>query len=62
MIENFLEIVASTEMMSMLDSFLGYNQISVGEEDRHKIAFITPWGSFTYNRMPFGIINIGYIS
>lgn len=45
--------------MSMLDGFLGYNQIQVGEEDQFKIAFTTPWGTFAYNRMPFGLINAG---
>lgn len=46
-------------MMSMLDGSSGYNQISVSESDQHKIALITPWGTFAYNRMPFGLINTG---
>ena len=46
-------------MMSFLDGFLGYNQIQVTEEDQHKIAFTTPWGTFSYRRMPFGLINVG---
>lgn len=29
------------------------------EEDQYKIAFTTPWGTFSYNRMPFGLINVG---
>ena len=45
--------------MSMVDEFLGYNQISVANEDHHKTAFTTPWGTFSYNRMPFGLINAG---
>jgi hypothetical protein len=27
------------------------------EEDRIKPTFITPWGTFLYLRMPFGIMN-----
>ena len=27
------------------------------EKDQHKITFTTPWGTFTYHRMPFGFIN-----
>jgi hypothetical protein len=57
--EHLLQKVAGSEMMSMLDGFSGYNQISVAEEDQHKTAFITPWGTFAYNRMPFGLINAG---
>ena len=44
-------------MMSMLDGILGYNQIQVNEVDQFKTAFTTPWGTFAYNRMPFGLIN-----
>lgn len=47
--DHILQTVSGSEMMSMLDGFLGYNQISVQEEDKHKTAFITPWGTFAYN-------------
>ena len=46
-------------MMSMLDGFLGYNQVEVEEKDQHKMAFTTPWGTFSYHKMPFGLINNG---
>jgi hypothetical protein len=52
-----LQIVVGSEMMSMLDGFLGYNQVEVEEEDQHKTTFTTPWGMFAYHRMPFGLIN-----
>ena len=35
----------------------GFNQIGVTEEDKAKTAFITPFGLFEYNRMPFGLCN-----
>ena len=57
--DQILQIVAGSEMMSFLDGFSGYNQIEVTEEDRHKTAFTTPWGTFAYRRMPFGLINAG---
>lgn len=41
----------------MLDGFSRYNQTSVSEQDQHKTSFITPWGTFAYNRMPFRLIN-----
>lgn len=46
-------------MLSMLDGFLGYNQIEVSEPNQHKTAFTTPWGTFAYRRMPFELINAG---
>ena len=45
--------------MSMLDGFSGYNQIVVHLYDQEKIAFTTPWGTFMYAKMPFGLINAG---
>ena len=50
-------MVARAEMMSMLDGFLGYNQVEVEEKDQHKTMFTTPWGTFSYHRMPFRLIN-----
>jgi hypothetical protein len=41
----------------MLDGFSGYNQILVVEEDREKTTFITPWETYAYARIPFGLKN-----
>jgi hypothetical protein len=43
----------------MIDGFSGYNQISVMLDDREKMAFTTPWGTFMYAKMPFGLMNVG---
>jgi hypothetical protein len=45
--------------MSMVDGFSSYNQISVLPEDREKTTFTTPWGTFMYAKMPFGLMNAG---
>ena len=45
--------------MLMMDGFSGYNQVAVFPEDQKKTAFTTPWGTFMYARMPFGLINAG---
>ena len=45
--------------MPMLDGFSGYNQILVIEEDKHKTASTTPWGTYAHNHMPFGLKNVG---
>jgi hypothetical protein len=57
--ETLLQRVTGSGMISMLDGFSGYNQIRVKEEDRHKTTFTTPWGTFEYLRMPFGLSNVG---
>ena len=45
--------------MSFLDGFSGYNQILVHEDDRAKTTFTTPWGTFHYAKMPFGLKIVG---
>jgi hypothetical protein len=57
--ETLVQRVTGSGMISMLDGFSGYNQIRLKEEDRHKTTFTTPWGTFEYLRMPFGLSNVG---
>ena len=57
--DHILHFIFDSELMSMLDGFSGYNQLSVAPEDQHKISCITPWGTFAYNRMSFGLKNVG---
>jgi hypothetical protein len=45
--------------MSLLDGFSGYNQIALKAFDSHKTTFTTCWGTYVYNKMPFGLINVG---
>ncbi|XP_021752865.1 uncharacterized protein LOC110718341 [Chenopodium quinoa] len=46
-------------MFSFMDGFSGYNQVLMSEEDMSKTSFITPWGTFCYRAMPFGLKNAG---
>jgi hypothetical protein len=55
--EQILQRVTGASRISMIDGFFGYNQISFMPEDREKMAFTTPWGTFMYAKMPFGLIN-----
>jgi hypothetical protein len=57
--ETLLQRVTGLGMISMLDEFSGYNQIRLKAEDRHKTTFTTPWGTFEYLRMLFGLSNVG---
>ena len=42
-----------------MDGFSGYNQIKMAPEDMEKTTFVTEWGTFCYNVMPFGLKNAG---
>ena len=49
--------IFGSQRMSMLDGFSGYNHILVHLDDQEKTAFTTPWGTFMYTNMPFGLMN-----
>ena len=53
--DHVLERVAHKKDYSFLDGFLGYNQVTLKEEDQHKTAFATELGIFSYKVMPFGL-------
>ena len=55
--EAIIQRVTGSGMMSMLDGFSGYNQVLVSKEDQHKTTFTTPWGTYKFLRMPFGLLN-----
>jgi hypothetical protein len=42
-----------------LTVFSGYNQIKVKREDKYKTTFITHWGTFSYELIPFDLFNAG---
>ena len=46
-------------MFSLLNGFSSYNQVLVALNNQLKTAFRTPWGTFAYRRMSFGLINAG---
>ncbi|KAL0328211.1 UNVERIFIED_CONTAM: Retrovirus-related Pol polyprotein from transposon opus [Sesamum calycinum] len=46
-------------MLSFLDAYQGYNQISLAPEDQEKMRLVTDQRVFCYNVMPFGLKNIG---
>jgi hypothetical protein len=50
---------AGSEIFSLMDGFSKYNQINIVPEDQHKTAFIFPWGTFAYRKLPFGLKNAG---
>ena len=57
--EMILQQVAGLQMMSLLDGFSDNNQIKVKRKDKYKTTFITHWGTFSYECMPFVLVNAG---
>jgi hypothetical protein len=58
-IDQTIDTVAGSEMMALLDYFLGYHQIWLHEEDEEKTSFITPFETYCYLRMLEGLRNAG---
>jgi hypothetical protein len=60
------QIVDSTttcELLSFLDTYSDYHQISLTIDDEEKTSFIMPFGIFCYTKMAFRLKNRGgYIS
>ena len=58
-IDHILDECAGSEVFSFMDDFSGYNQIQIKPEDQHKMDFICPRGTFSYQKIPFGLKNAG---
>ncbi|XP_024009744.1 uncharacterized protein LOC112084676 [Eutrema salsugineum] len=58
-IDRIVEATAGNELLSFMDAFSGYNQITMHPEDREKTSFITDRGTYCYKVMPFGLKNAG---
>jgi hypothetical protein len=58
-IDKVVDPAAGSEIMALLDCFLGYHQIWLRKEDEEKTSFITSFGTYCYLRMPECLKNIG---
>ena len=47
------------KILSFMDAYSGYNQISMVVSDKYCTAFMTSSGNYYYNVMPFGLKNAG---
>ena len=47
------------ELLSFMDAFSGYNQISMDPNNQEKTLFVTGQGTYCYRVMPFGLKNAG---
>ena len=56
-IDILVDNVAGHALLSFMDEFSGYNEIKMALEDMEKTSFNTPWGTYCYKIMPFGLKN-----
>jgi hypothetical protein len=55
--DQILERVAGHEFYYFLDGYSGYNQIEIAMKDQENTTFTCLFGTFAYQRMPFGLCN-----
>nr|GFB16754.1 reverse transcriptase domain-containing protein [Tanacetum cinerariifolium] len=55
--DQMLERLEGNEFYCFLDGFSGYFQIPIDPQDQKKTTFTSPYGTFAYRRMPFGLCN-----
>jgi hypothetical protein len=58
-IDHIVDSIAGSALLSFLDCYSGYHQITLKEEDQSKASFITPFGAYCYKTMSFGLKNAG---
>ena len=58
-IDQIIDSTSGCEILSFLDTYSGYHQIIMKDSDKLATSFITPYGSYCYVTMPFGLKNAG---
>ena len=58
-IDQIIDSTSGCEILSFLDAYSGYHHIAMKESDQLPTSFITPFGSYCYVSMPFGLKNVG---
>ena len=58
-IDLIVDATAGHELLSFMDAFSGYNQISIDPSDQEKTSFVTGRGTYCYRVMPFRLKNAG---
>ena len=56
-IDLIVDATAGHELLSFMDSFSGYNQISMDFDNQEKTSFVTGQWTYCYRVMPFGLKN-----
>ena len=58
-IDLIVDATAGHELLSFMDAFSVYNQISMDPSDQEKTSFVTAQGTYCYRVVPFGLKNAG---
>jgi hypothetical protein len=58
-IDKLVDNSAGYNCLSFMDAYYGYNHIPMHPDDQEKTTFITNFGVYCYNVMPFGFNNVG---
>ena len=58
-IDFIVDATVGHELLSFMDAFSGYNQISMYPYDQEKSSFVTGQGTYCYRVMPFGLKKAG---
>ena len=56
-IDQLVDATSGHQLLTFMDAFSGYNQITMVSHDEEKTAFITDRGLYCYKVMPFGLKN-----
>ena len=61
-IDLIVDATAGHELLSFMDAFSCYNQISMDLDDQEKTSFAIAQGTYCYRVMPFGLKKRSYLS
>ena len=56
-IDQMLDRLVRKEYYCFFDGYSSYYQIAIAPEDQEKTSFTCPYGTFAFQRMPFGLCN-----
>ncbi|XP_062103323.1 uncharacterized protein LOC133814372 [Humulus lupulus] len=56
-VDQMLDRLVGHNYYCFLDRYSGYHQIAIAPEDQEKTTFTCPYGTFAFQRMPFGLCN-----
>ena len=56
-IDLIVDTITNHELLSFMDAFSGYNQITMDPDDQEKTSFFIRQGTYCYRVMPFGLKN-----
>jgi hypothetical protein len=58
-IDQIVDSTSGCEALSFLNAYSGYHQIMMKKSDQLVTSFVTPFGTYCYVTMPFGLKNTG---